>query len=164
MSQAEQLRMSRLGRVLTDAQVERLSQISVSVNAPAGTRLFEEGCPAEALWVICSGTVAIEMHVPGHPDVRLLTLGARDLLGWSALVGDGHMTASAVVSRDAVLLRMATADLRKQCENDDRLGLAVMENVARILAERLKATRLQLLDLHDGSGSDAAHAGDWGSC
>lgn len=145
----ELIRASRLGRVLTDDQVRKTAETAEHVEAAAGTRLFEEGSPATALWVVTSGTVSIELHAPGQSDSRILTLGARDLLGWSALVGDGEMTASAVVTKDAHLLKLPAEKVKELCIADCRLGFAVMGNVARVLANRLKATRLQLLDVHE---------------
>lgn len=155
-SQIELLRDSKLGRILSDDQLRQLADIVVDESASAGTQLFCEGCNAEFMWVVCSGAVALEMNVPGRSDVRILSLGATDLLGWSALVGDGHMSASAIVTEHAHLLKIPASKLKELCLNDHAFGFAVMGNVAYALANRLKATRLQLLDLHDDCDAAAA--------
>ena len=142
-----QLRQSAIGQGLDAPDIESLASISTRVDHAAGTVLFTEGCSADVLSVVCFGSVALDMHVPVRGKVRILTLGAGDLLGWSAIVGDSVMTATATVIEDAVLLNLPKASLRKLCDADHTLGYAVMNLVARSLAQRLRGTRLQLLDL-----------------
>jgi CRP/FNR family cyclic AMP-dependent transcriptional regulator len=146
-SKLQQLRKSMLGEVLDDRHLAELVQIAESIHLPAGTTIFKEGMPANALWLVSSGSIALDMQVPGRGAVRLLTLGPRDMLGWSALVGDGSMTTNATVTADAHLLKMPAQRLKELCLADHTLGYAIMGNVARMLANRLRGTRLQLLDL-----------------
>lgn len=113
----------------------------------AGEIVFREGSRAAELFLIEQGHIALEMAVPGRGSCRILTLGPGDVLGWSALLGDGTMTATAIAV-DAARLLVAPADqLRKLCEGDHELGYHVMRRMAHALARRLVATRLQLLDL-----------------
>lgn len=143
----QQLQQSTLGAVLDNAHLAELAKIVVPVDEPSGTNLFKEGSTANALWVVCSGSIALDVQVPGRRAVRVLTLGTRDLLGWSALAGDGSMTTTATVIEDAQLLRLPAQQLKELCVADHTLGYAVMGNIARALANRLCATRLQLLDV-----------------
>lgn len=145
-STTELIRQSKIGRVLNDSQVRRLADITDRVHRGAGSQLFAEGSMADAIWLVCCGRVAIEIQVPGRADVCVLNLEASDIVGWSSLCGDGRMTASAVVTDDAWLLRVPINALKELCLQDHTLGYAVMGNVARVLAERLTATRQQLLE------------------
>ncbi len=145
------LRDSSLGAVLDDRHLRDLAEISESVSEPQGGVLFKEGSAADTLWIIGEGSVALDMLVPRRHSSRVLTLGARDLLGWSALVGDGTMSATATVTADAKLVRLSADRLKDLCVSDHTLGFAVMANIARTLANRLRGTRLQLLDLYSES-------------
>lgn len=145
------LQQSALAAVLDDMQLLKISSIAVSVHESANTVLFSEGSPAAALWVVCSGAIALDMKVPLRGAVRIQTLGPRDLLGWSALVGDGSMSTTATVTEEAELLKLPAAQLKELCINDHTLGYAVMGFVARAVANRLRGTRLQLLDLYSES-------------
>jgi CRP-like cAMP-binding protein len=40
------------------------------------------------------------------------------------------------------------ACLRKKCDDDPAMGYALMKRFARVMAERIQATHLQLLDLY----------------
>ncbi len=141
------LRSSILGESLTATQVNLLAECAECASASTGAILFAEGDPASALRIVCSGRVALDMHVPSRGTVRILTLGPRDLLGWSTLVGDGSMSATAIVVEDAELLEFQADSLQALCEGNAELGRTVMLQVARALAQRLSQTRLQLLDL-----------------
>lgn len=143
----EQLQRSALGTGLSDRHLSLLAELATRSGHPAGHILFSEGCAADSVSVVCSGSVALDMHVPLRGKMRILSLGPGDLLGWSAVVGDGVMTATATVVEDAVILDLNKTLLRNLCDADHTLGYAVMNLVARSLARRLRGTRLQMLDL-----------------
>jgi len=138
---------SPLGKSLDDAQISQLADCAIVTTLPRSTTVFVEGSSADALRIICSGSIALDMHVPPRGSVRILTLGPDDVLGWSALVGDGHMSATATVLEEARLIVLPADVLMQFCDRDANFGQAVMHHVARTLARRLRETRLQLLDL-----------------
>lgn len=141
------LAASPLGRSLDASQITQLCRYATSETVPSCTTVFVEGDTADALRIISSGSVALDMHVPPRGSVRILTLGPGDVLGWSALVGDGHMSASATVLQEVKLIRIPAKELLQLCRDDAGFGRAVMYQVAQTLARRLQETRLQLLDL-----------------
>ena len=143
----QRLRQSALGTGLDPQDIRSLASIARPVCYAARRVLFIEGGAAAALSVVCSGRIALDMHVPLRGSVRILTLGSGDLLGWSALVGDGIMSATATALEDTMLLDLPKEALRRLCDTDHTLGYAVMNLVARALAQRLHGTRLQMLDL-----------------
>ena len=138
---------SHFGQALSSQHLEVLLQHVQHQQVLRGSTVFAEGDSADSLSVVCSGRIALEMHVPTSGSIRILTLGPRDVLGWSALVGDGHMSASAVALVDTDLLQFPAEILKVLCEDDTQLGRHIMTQVAQILANRLRQTRLQLLDL-----------------
>jgi CRP-like cAMP-binding protein len=109
--------------------------------------VFREGGPHEHLLILVSGRLVLEMYVPGRGNVRILTLGPGDLVAWSTAVGNGHMTASGRALEATEVLAIQACDLLAECEADPALGFSIMRQVALALANRLVATRLQLLDL-----------------
>ncbi len=119
----------------------------------AGQVVFRQGVLAEAFYLIFSGRVALQMQVPGRGMVTILTLGRGDMLGWSSLLGKRTMTATATAVEPVRLLRLSADALRQQCETDHEFGFFMMRRMAQALAERLLATRLQLLDLFANSPS-----------
>lgn len=141
------LQSSVLGRELSTDHLQALQTLAVCENHSVGTALFQEGLPADSLFILDSGRVGLDIRVPLRGAVRIQTVGAGDLLGWSPLVGDGHMTATATVLDAAAVLKIPGPQLKSACIRDPLLGYAVMHRIALALARRLHGTRLQMLDL-----------------
>jgi len=113
-----------------------------------GARIFDEGGPAGACWLITQGRVALDTLVPGQGRVVVETLGSGDLLGWSWLVppyrwhfGAGAIGAVHATAYDAEQLR-ALAD------RDPRLGYLLTRQLLSVVLDRLQSTRARLLDLY----------------
>jgi CRP/FNR family transcriptional regulator, cyclic AMP receptor protein len=72
--------------MLHGMSIDHLAMLAGSasdVAFPAGHRLFEEGGNASHFWLLQSGSVALDLHVPGQGRVRIDTVGLGELLGWS---------------------------------------------------------------------------------
>lgn len=134
-------------RGLTEAQLNRLQSLVERRSFVAGETLLQEGTRQDRVSLLTSGRVRLEMQVPGRGRTPILTLGTGDLLAFSALIGAGVMTASAVAEVAGEALSFDGPQLRQLCATDHELGYAVMSALAETLARRLVTTRLQLLDL-----------------
>lgn len=62
---------------------DRLLRLAREVSFDAGTRLFEEGRHADHFWIIRTGTVALDLHVPGRRPAVIESIGRGELVGWS---------------------------------------------------------------------------------
>ena len=144
MQVLEQLRFSES---LPEHVLEQVANAATLKGYPAGSVLFQEGVENDQMMVISIGRVALDMRVPGRGEVRILSLGPGDVVAWSALLGGGRMTTSAVALEDTQVVSVSAAEVLAICERDAQFGYQVMRRVAHALAERLVATRLQLLDL-----------------
>jgi CRP-like cAMP-binding protein len=134
---------------LEPGHFEKLLSIASLGQWPERQTIFAEGERDPRLYLILVGRVAIEKYVPGRGRVTLLTLGPNDLFGWSALVpviGTRTATARAVTSIQAVTFDSVA--LEAACEEDHHLGYLVYRRLTNIMAGRLSATRLQLLDMY----------------
>ena len=67
----EHLQHSALGAVLDDPHPLKIAEIVVQVHEPPGAILFREGGPADAIWVVCSGSLALDIQVPSRGAVTL---------------------------------------------------------------------------------------------
>ncbi|MDX6328486.1 MAG: hypothetical protein QOI83_869 [Streptomycetaceae bacterium] len=139
--------------VLPPDSRERLMELAREVSFPAGTRIFEEGSRADRFWIIQSGSVTLDLHVPGRQAAAVETLGPGDLLGWSWLFPpySWHLGAEARVQVGAMELDATV--VRALCEADPVLGRAIFRSVGEIVANRLQGARTRLLDLYGPYGS-----------
>jgi CRP-like cAMP-binding protein len=73
------------------------------------------------------------------------------MVAWSALLGGGRMTTSAIAVENTQVLSLPAADVTALCESNHAFGYYLMRRMSQALADRLIATRLQLLDLFSES-------------
>jgi CRP-like cAMP-binding protein len=109
-----------------------------------GTVLFSEGHPSPWVYLLLQGEVNLEIDVPGHGALLIQTLGSGELLGWSPVLATGPMTATARALTRCRLAALDAAQILKISECDLRFGLEFFRRTALALAQRLRATRLQL--------------------
>lgn len=133
-----------------------LSDGAHAVEFEAGEVLFREGEPANQFYLIESGKVALEANESPRGTVLVQLLGAGDPLGWSWLFPPftWHFQARAVEPVVAIALR--GAHLLVTAEQDDEFGYELMKRIARIVIQRLQATRKQLLALQVASSRPAS--------
>ncbi|KNE80053.1 hypothetical protein ADZ36_24170 [Streptomyces fradiae] len=141
---------------LTQEQRERLMELAREVVFPAGTRIFEEGRTADRFWLIKSGSVTVDVHVPGRRSPTVETLGTGDLLGWSWLIPPRRWNFGAEALSPVRAYQFEAAEVLALLEQDPVLGRAMSTAVAGVVAHRLTAARTRLLDLYAPYGSGAA--------
>ncbi|MFE3327058.1 cyclic nucleotide-binding domain-containing protein [Streptomyces sp. NPDC059176] len=132
---------------------DRMISCSHEVSFPPGTRIFDEHDPADRFWIIRTGAVSLDLQAYGRRAATVETLGHGDLLGWSWLIPPytWHLGAEAFS-----LVRAHEFDakaVRGLCDSDPALGLALTRRVLEVVAHRLQATRIRLLDLYAPHGS-----------
>ncbi|NLU75242.1 cyclic nucleotide-binding domain-containing protein [Streptomyces sp. HNM0575] len=132
---------------------DRMMQFAHEVQYRKGARIFEEGRTADRFWIIRTGSVTLDLHVPGRQAARVETLGPNDLLGWSWLFPPHtwHLGASALSPVRA--LEFDANATRRLCEEEPVFGQALTRCTAEIIARRLHAARTRLLDLFGPQGS-----------
>ncbi len=148
----------RFSAALPSEVLERIAIAASLAHYSQGEFLFREGLDNHNLFLIREGRIALEMNVPGRGPVRLMTLGPGEMVGWSALLGQGRMTASAIVVQDAELVVSPADRLQQECAASGEFGYQLMRQMAEALSRRLVATRLQLLDLFANSASSVPAA------
>ncbi|MER6573266.1 cyclic nucleotide-binding domain-containing protein [Streptomyces sp. NPDC001093] len=134
---------------------EQLMRLAHDISFEAGTRLFEEGRHADRFWIVRTGTVALDLHVPGRRPAVIETLGHGELVGWSWHFPPylWHLGAEAISPVRA--WEFDAGAVRAKCAEDPELGRAIAVWLGRVVAQRLHASRVRLLDLYApyGSGS-----------
>jgi CRP/FNR family transcriptional regulator, cyclic AMP receptor protein len=129
-------------------QLELLAEIATPVQWAAGETVFREGDLDSMLYVVEHGRVAIEVTIPGRGRVTILTVGPGEVFGWSSVFHDRPKTASARATEPTQALALDAARLGALSDADPRLGDLLTRGIVELVAERLKATRMQLLDVY----------------
>ena len=126
--------------------LEKLIDCAQERHFRPGEYVFREGEPADHFYIITGGRVALETRVPDGEAVLVGTVGEWEALGWSWLFAPHrwHFDARALTPVEAIAFDAVT--LRARCEEDHSLGYALMKRFARVLMQRLQATRLDLVE------------------
>jgi len=116
--------------------------------------IAKEGQPADKFYLVRHGSVALEFHVPGREPVVLDTVHEGELFGWSWMVRPYKWSFDA---RAVQLCRLVSLDakcLRGKFDADHSLGFELLSRFLPVMADRLSAARMQMIDMY-------GHPGDW---
>jgi CRP/FNR family transcriptional regulator, cyclic AMP receptor protein len=133
---------------LSEDSIDKLAELASIKKCSVGTVLFSEGEHHDRIYFVVDGSLRLEMTTAQGGRQTILTVGAGDILAWSAILGDGTMTSTAVVNEPSQLIAIVASDLKNEFERDTIFGYEIMKVIAKALSIRLLATRLQLLDLY----------------
>jgi len=134
---------------MEEAQLRRMAEcVTTLTHFDTDQVIFHAGGVARALYLIRGGDVALEVAAPGMGTRIVATLHGGDALGWSWLFPPYRWAfdARALAPTEAIVL---DGEALRRCATEDReLGFHVVWRVAREMADRLQATRLQMLDVY----------------
>ena len=119
-----------------------------NVRFKKGDHIFREGAPADTFYLIREGKVAVEVSAPQHEPIIVATLVEGEILGWSWLLAPYKWKHQARATEGVRAIALDGKCLRQKCEENHDLGYEVLKRFARIIEQRLEATRLQLLDVY----------------
>jgi CRP/FNR family cyclic AMP-dependent transcriptional regulator len=122
-----------------------LAEAAADVTFPARHRLFEDGGRASRFWLIQSGYVALDLHVPGEGRMTIDTIGMGEVLDWSWLYPPYRWAFGAVSASQVEAFELDGRVVRAHCESDPALGYELTRRLARVVAKRLQATRVRLI-------------------
>ena len=129
---------------------EKMLVLGVAFHYSEGQTIFHEGDSSLYLYIVKSGQVAIDVHIPSKGRRSIMTAGPGDLFSWSALVEPRLETASARAVEETEALGIKGGALMDLCREDLGLGFEVYHELAEVISARLIATRLQLLGILAG--------------
>jgi CRP-like cAMP-binding protein len=126
---------------------EKLLSLGETFQYPEGETIFHEGDPSLHLYIVKTGQVAIDVHVPSKGRMSIMTAGPGDLFSWSALVEPRIETASARAVQATEALGVKGGALMDLCREDPDFGFELYRALSEVISSRLIATRLQLIDV-----------------
>jgi CRP-like cAMP-binding protein len=133
---------------LEQEQLELIAGCATNVRFADGETLFREGEQADVFYLVRHGAVALELYVPNRGAVTIETVEPNEIVGWSWLFPPyrWHFDGRALGLVRAVAFDGAC--LRGKCDADHALGYELLGRFARVIVERMQATRLRLLDVY----------------
>ena len=133
---------------LTPAMLKAVAGKARQVQFAGGEMLFREGDEARQFFILTHGKVALEIYALERGPIAIQTLGEGDAVGWSWLVPPHRWRFGARAVSLTRAIALDAQELNNLCEEDVRLGYELTKRFAILIAQRLDATRLQLIDLY----------------
>ena len=131
-------------KAFSSDQAEALRLLSTEVRFTPGESILREHETADGFYLIEKGEVSLEYELPNKETVLIQKIGPGELLGLSWLFEPYRWEFNAVAISPVTAKFLRAADVREKCDQDPKLGYKLMEQVARVLTERLQATRHRL--------------------
>jgi CRP-like cAMP-binding protein len=128
--------------------IEYLVSCAKNVAFEQSDWLMREGQPATHFYLIRRGSVRLQIHGAQRGPLTIQTASPGDLIGWSWLIPPHVTRFSAQALERVVVLEFDGVCVRKKCDDNPAVGYKVVQRVASVLAQRLSAARLQLLDIY----------------
>jgi CRP/FNR family transcriptional regulator, cyclic AMP receptor protein len=121
----------------TPEQIALVEPLFSSICVDAGTVIFEQGDPAEYLYLVVEGEVVVRFKPDDGPPLVVAHVRPEGVVGWSAALGTTTYTSAAVSVTSCKMLRVLGVDLRALCEEHPVTGTRVLELIASRLTGRL---------------------------
>ena len=122
--------------VLSDLDVEWMTQNGVRQRIADGHVLIREGEAIDALILVLDGTLLVSAEGLGE----IARLGAGELVGEMSLVDSAPPSATVSARGECLVLFLAKAVLTRKLETDMAFGCRFYRALAIVLADRLRGT------------------------
>jgi signal transduction histidine kinase/CheY-like chemotaxis protein len=132
---------------LTDDQIDKLAPMATEKTFTAGQRIFTENEPLPDFYIVGKGKVSLEMEIRIGSRTRrqavIDVVGNNGFLGWSTFLNlPASMSGTAVETSQ--LLSFDGEQVRKLCQEDTEIGYKVVNELVRLVSNRLANTRRTL--------------------
>jgi CRP-like cAMP-binding protein len=135
------------GSELAPETQERLARLGTIAEFAADEVILQEGEDSSELGILISGRLALRTLVPERGPVTILSVEPGDVFGWSAILPAMKVQSTVVATEPSRALVIEGISLRAALKDDHALAASLYPRVLLAVARRLRATRLQLLDL-----------------
>jgi CRP-like cAMP-binding protein len=142
MPDTEFLARSDLFSAFDEPALGRLLDAAGILRCERNYTIFSEGDPADELFVVQSGRVAVGRRSPDGRESLVALMDTGDLFGEMALFDEGDRSASARALEHSELLRIPYNVVRRELDAKPEL----LWNVVGLLAQRLRSTDSALAD------------------
>jgi CRP/FNR family transcriptional regulator, cyclic AMP receptor protein len=142
----------------TPQECDQLRPLFIALEEAIGSIIFEQGSPAEYLYLLVEGEVHVRFKPDDAPPITVAKIRPEGVVGWSAALGSPLYTSSAICMSDCKMLKVRGEDLRLLCEKTPEVGAHVLERLAAVIAQRLRSTHNHVVALlRQGLGAGVSH-------
>ena len=143
---SDELSRFLLFRGLNPAQRVELAPLFSPVTFEAGETIFAQGVPAERVYVLEVGIVALQFQPEDGERLTVATLRQESVFGWSAILGRPYYTTSAVCLAPSQTITVRGEKLRALIRSQPELSI-ILGRMALEVADRQTGALSQIINL-----------------
>lgn len=128
-------------------QISQLSPYMVECKFQKDDVIFQQGKPADHIYILISGEVVINYKPYDGPPLTVARIEPGGVFGWSSALGRDIYTSGAVAAQDCTACRIRGNNLQVLCEQHPDTGMILLDRLASVIAERLHNTHTQVLGI-----------------
>jgi len=134
---------------ISDEELRLVSQSICRIEeSKQDTVICTENTESTEMYIVDSGRVNLEIEAVPEMILQVSSLKRNEVFGWETLVPPYRYTTTARAVTDSELIVLEGEKMRKLCETYPDICARVMEQVVRIAADQLAATRQQMFMLY----------------
>jgi CRP/FNR family transcriptional regulator len=111
-------------------ELKLLQPLFERFSCPAGTVIFQQGTPADFLYLLINGKVEVTFQPYDGGAITISHVNQDGLFGWSAVVGSDTYTSSATASENVEAFRIRGSELRRFCLEHPEAGQNILDSLA----------------------------------
>jgi CRP-like cAMP-binding protein len=120
---------------------ERLME---TYHCPTGTYVIRQDTPADYLYMVLRGTVEILFKPFDEVPITVSHIEQGGIFGWSAVIGKGKYTSSAIAIVELDAVRINGYELRILCAGHPQAGREILNSLANAVGSRWKDAHEQV--------------------
>jgi len=132
---------------LDGEQISQLSHFIEECQFPKDYVIFEQGQPANRLYILLSGEVIIRYKPYDGPPLLVARVEPGGVFGWSAALRRDIYTSGAETVQESVAYCIRGENLNTLCNEYPQTGKIFLERLAGVIVERLSSTHTQVLGI-----------------
>ena len=125
-------------------KIEHILELFQEREIKANATIFMENMPAEALYIIKSGTVRVSMMAGEGEEMGLLLLGPGEFFGELSLVQETNRLVTARAETPAEVLLITRKDFQTLIELEPRIAAKALMIITKLLAMRIRTNQERL--------------------
>jgi CRP-like cAMP-binding protein len=141
------LRSAELTHDMETKHLTEMAAIATEVKFEENEIIYRKGSRGQALYLIEEGEIVIETDVPGQGQIVMNRLGPGQFFGWSSLFPSERKMAWTRATKPTWVIAFNANRLQAACRADHELEYAIVRRAGRDMANRIRATRQQLIDM-----------------
>jgi CRP-like cAMP-binding protein len=120
--------------------LRKFAELAAEVTCAKDSALFDEGAPADKLYIVLQGKVIVKLRIASRPEQICIAVlnHPGQLVGWSGFLAENRYTATAVCQEDSRLLAFDGAAFMRILEADPAAGFTVMKHISEVISGRLR--------------------------